>query len=1518
MPMPVDRGLFRVCAKSGRIVGFSSRLRALNLLLPALGAVAALWWVIRVLPKPSRAAYPCQRVAGGLAAGFVGYVVALPLAVIAFRKARRLLWQARFVLAAVCVLAGLVAGAFGLSTVAREASAWTPQDPPNAPVGVGKGIFPGRVAWIRDTNATPWNGTTGYWWHEGTGINTQALARMMSRCLRGVTGEGGDAQSWEAIFRQYNRTHGRGDVGYRTNEALAIKINLNNTYGGYTDADGDIDQSPSAIRSLLIQLTAKAGVPQSLITVYDASPNGNNRAIPDRIYTPLHAEFPGVHWVDCRGLNGREAPGWVTASMSYSATNAACGTKLPACVVNATYLINFALLKGHEFSGVTLCGKNHFGTIQYPNQDHSKYVSSYAQPMGSYSGYVDLMGSTNLGGKTVLYIVDGLYGMRTNVKDPTVAVDSWTNVFGGGWSSSYFMSLDPVAIDSVGLDFLVAEYGDKLGYSAAYKLGAVTNCDNYLREAARGTNAVSGAYAPHGVAVGSLGVFEHWNNATQKQYSRNLGATNGIELLSLHLATPLSVVLVAPTNGASFEAGTNVLLEAETATNLASIANVAFYGNGMWLGAASNSPYAFGWTNVPYGIWTLTAVATDLDGYAATSAPVTVTSVLHGISIALTNPPAGTVVAEGSNLTLGSAAFAESGVQTVAFFAGATLVGSDASPPYQTIWSNVPAGAWSLRATLTDSNSLTITSAVVNVTVARTIGVGVTAPTSGYTYVEGATFALAATASCPFSVMQRVDFRANGSVLGTATSVPFLCIWTNAGAGAQAIVAVATDVDGFAATSSPVVVTGRPANIAIVGDLLVDVRALDAKGGGITNWVNRGLLGGSFARVGSPAYTSNAVGSGLPAVQFNGTTDAFVGPNSVADIDGASDRTIEAWVHNPAIGTEETLLEIGHRNTGGRNCAFNYGNSLVWGACAQADAAHDVGWNQTTNIPAAGAWHHFVYTYGGGTTCLFYVDGTLRVTKNMTTALNIFAGEPILLGAQRGNTANLAPSLYWFSGYLNSVRVHGGVLSPAAVASNFAAGPFVGTGPVVLSAQPASQTVFEHTLATLSAAASGLGPLVWQWYRDGAAIPAATNSSYTLLDARCVDSGARFQAVVANPLGVATTAVATLTVEVPGAFLTHRYSFASNANDSAGTAHGTLFGTASISNGSLVLPGVNGAYCDLPGGGIAVRNYAAVTFEAWASFGVNANWPRLFDQGSTTNNGGIKGQYDLYFCPKSGSSDYRLTIMDPQPTERIVNKAGNLDNRTNLHIVCVLDPRNGFMAVYTNGSLAASRNDLVSLSSVDTNLFYLGRSLFAADAWLNGSIDEFRIYRTALSADAIARNYQSGSDSALPAGPVRISAEPQSAGVMEFESAVLNVGAIGEGPFAYQWFRDGQAVSGATNATFNFAGALLGDSGAQFVCIVSNTHDGSGWVVTSAVATVAVAINTNLPVPLLAAQSNGVFSVVFRTTPGRSYWIEESDSVMVPVWSNCGPVEVATGSVRVMLESITGATHRFYRPVLAP
>ncbi len=127
-------------------------------------------------------------------------------------------------------------------------------------------------------------------------------------------------------------------------------------------------------------------------------------------------------------------------------------------------------------------------------------------------------------------MIDGLFGTR-DANDPvTKEFAGWTTLFGGQWSSSFFLSQDPVAIDSVGLDFLRSEFGRFL--ASSHGEGHDKDCDNYLHEAALAHQPPSGtAYKPDGEQLSSLGVHEHWNNAKDRQYSRNLNPKGkGIEL----------------------------------------------------------------------------------------------------------------------------------------------------------------------------------------------------------------------------------------------------------------------------------------------------------------------------------------------------------------------------------------------------------------------------------------------------------------------------------------------------------------------------------------------------------------------------------------------------------------------------------------------------------------------------------------------------------------------------------------------------------------------------------------------------------------------------------------------------------------------------------------------------------------------------------------------------------------------------------------------------------------------------
>ena len=151
---------------------------------------------------------------------------------------------------------------------------------------------------------------------------------------------------------------------------------------------------------------------------------------------------------------------------------------------------------------------------------------------------VDLMGSKYFGRNTVLCIVEGLWGGGSGEVGPPVRY--FMPPFNNGWTNSIFMSQDQVAIDSVCFDFLRTEWNGVNKHDSANNAREdtpnVNGVDDYLHQAADSVNWPEGIVYDtdnSGKPLPSLGVHEHWNNANDKQYSRNLGKRRGIELVSI-------------------------------------------------------------------------------------------------------------------------------------------------------------------------------------------------------------------------------------------------------------------------------------------------------------------------------------------------------------------------------------------------------------------------------------------------------------------------------------------------------------------------------------------------------------------------------------------------------------------------------------------------------------------------------------------------------------------------------------------------------------------------------------------------------------------------------------------------------------------------------------------------------------------------------------------------------------------------------------------------------------------------
>lgn len=546
--------------------------RKAKLIFILVGIASTVWFLIRVIPKPQRATYPCMRAAAPFASSFVIYLTGIFASVFSIRKFRNYSANNRYVLASVFLVVAAITGF--LTTQVNPTPAWSgvagiTNIEANEPMGVAKGIFPGRVAWIYDADATNEDCTNdfgdGYFMDENT--DQDVVDNMLNKAIKVISGKGILSEGWDAIFKYHNKEVGKGEVGYSNGEIIFIKINTTSAWDGNHEMNLDRvnnnnyaigETSPHVVTSVLRHLINIAGVPQRNIYIGDPM-----KHIYADNFEKWHDEFPNVHYLDNEyTTGGREvAAKSNTANIQYSdrgkvlregSWNSALegdsvfSDKLYSILEECDYLINLPSLKGHIRAGVTMFAKNHFGSHTRPEalHLHGGLVKMGNDPTrdqyGSYRVLVDFMGHELTGKKNLIYIMDALYSSDHEIQVP-VKWDKapWNN----DWSSSLFISQDPVAIESVGFDMLYHIYDGTNGLNSYPHMGAV---DDYLEQAADSSNWPEGiVYDPEndGTPIGSLGVHEHWNNNTDMEYSRNLGTGDGIEFLKIFPDTDVNAII---------------------------------------------------------------------------------------------------------------------------------------------------------------------------------------------------------------------------------------------------------------------------------------------------------------------------------------------------------------------------------------------------------------------------------------------------------------------------------------------------------------------------------------------------------------------------------------------------------------------------------------------------------------------------------------------------------------------------------------------------------------------------------------------------------------------------------------------------------------------------------------------------------------------------------------------------------------------------------------------------------------
>ena len=548
-----------------------------KIVLIVMGILSTAWFLFRVIPKPSRASYPCVRATAPFMSGFVLYLLSLVSLSYIIKKmktsGRKLFSPSSFLMVSLLIfLAAVNITSNSSVSLSQEALPMGPQDGPNKPVGTGRGVKPGTVVWVWNPDATNENcrnkAENNDWYFTQANTNAAVTGKMVSDAVKKLGGSNDLNKAWDALFRQFNKEKTGKKKGYSAGQKVFIKINQGtaswalskdeqaNAYTVSKDIKpgqrrgrfgAATETAPYVVLEILKELVNNAGVSQQDIYVGDPISHifGHN-------YSVWQAEFPDVKYVDkFSDQFGRTLIKPTEKELLYYSDKKQAD-KLFDIIEQADYMINVASLKPHGSAGISITSKNHFGSHARRSASHLHYAliaplweesprQAGKASNGGYKKYrvlVDLMGSKYLGQNTLLFIADGLFGGGAD--ETRGPVKYFMSPFNNDWSNSVFVSQDQVALESVCYDFLRTEWNGRNKHDGAnnvFEEGPnMPGVDDHLHQAADSKNWPDGiVYDPDnsGKPIGSLGVHEHWNSAAEKLYSGNMGKKNGITLIAI-------------------------------------------------------------------------------------------------------------------------------------------------------------------------------------------------------------------------------------------------------------------------------------------------------------------------------------------------------------------------------------------------------------------------------------------------------------------------------------------------------------------------------------------------------------------------------------------------------------------------------------------------------------------------------------------------------------------------------------------------------------------------------------------------------------------------------------------------------------------------------------------------------------------------------------------------------------------------------------------------------------------------
>jgi sulfur relay (sulfurtransferase) complex TusBCD TusD component (DsrE family) len=541
-------------------------------------------------------------------------------------------------------------------------------------------------------------------------------------------------------------------------------------------------------------------------------------------------------------------------------------------------------------------------------------------------------------------------------------------------------------------------------------------------------------------------------------YGSNRTVDSAVMTVVVGNPAPKVTVSLGKAPAVGWVAPATIALSAAVTPQGNTIQKVQFLADGVVLGEDGTAPYALSWPNVTAGSRGVVARVFYGSNRTVDSAVVNVVvgnpppKVLMGVG----TPPTGGWVAP-ATIALSAAVTAQGNtIQKVQFLANGVVQGEDGTAPYELKWSNVTAGTRGLVARVFFGSNRTVDSPAVNLVVGNpspTVVVSAgTSPAGGW--VAPATIALSAAVTAQGNTIQKVQFLADGVVLGEDAKVPYTLSWSRVDEGTRDIVARVFFGSNRTVDSAVLRVAVRNPVPALPASGLVayypfNGNANDASGGG-----RHGIVQG-------PVLAADRFGNGNAAYRFNGASPTTGKPNRITTPQNASFAdgfTASVWISGSTDLRSGNYI-LGSGLNGSRWIGLRVDQRAATSAgrrVLNAEGFTSIGSRSTPAPPSSPTaleivadgvkWSHVVLAVGGRTMAV-YVDGRLSASIPVGTMRPPPTSRLVI-----GDFEDAITGACW-SGRIDDVRIYNRALSESEVRALYAyesqvPEPIVGSGSV--------------------------------------------------------------------------------------------------------------------------------------------------------------------------------------------------------------------------------------------------------------------------------------------------------------------------------------------------------------------------------------------------------------------------------------------------------------------------------------